>query len=33
MVSYRLEWKRSAEKDLHKIDRSRIPPIIHGLDN
>ena len=32
MASYKIEWKRSAEKDLRKIDRLRIPPIIEAVD-
>jgi hypothetical protein len=28
MASYRIEWKRSAEKDVRKIDPLRIPAIV-----
>jgi len=32
MASYKIEWKRSAEKDLRKIERFRIPPIMEAVE-
>lgn len=32
MASYRIEWKRSAEKDVRKLDPSRIPAIIQTVE-
>ncbi|MFH1955127.1 MAG: type II toxin-antitoxin system RelE/ParE family toxin [Pseudomonadota bacterium] len=32
MASYKIEWKRSAEKDLRKIDRLRIPLIMEAVE-
>ena len=32
MASYKVEWKRSAEKDLRKIDRLWIRPIIEAVE-
>jgi len=30
--TYKVEWKRCAEKDLRKIDRLRIPGIIEAVE-
>ena len=32
MASYSVEWKRSAEKDIRKIDPLRIPAIIQTVE-
>jgi len=32
MASYKVEWKRPAEKDLRRIDRLRIPSIVEAVD-
>lgn len=32
MESYRIEFTRSAEKDLRKIDRSRVAAILHKVE-
>ena len=32
MASYKIELKRSAEKDLRQIDRLRIPPIMEAVE-
>jgi len=32
MASYKIEWKRSAEKDLRKIERFRILPIMEAVE-
>ena len=32
MASCRIEWKRSAERDLRGIDREQIPRIIAAVD-
>ena len=32
MASYKVDWKQSAEKDLRKIDRLRIRPIIEAVE-
>ena len=32
MASYKVDWKRSAEKDLRKIDRLRIRSIIEAVE-
>ena len=33
MASCRIEWKRSAERDLRGIDRKQIPRIIAAVDS
>ncbi len=32
MASYRVDWKRSAERDLRGIDRKQIPRIVAAVE-
>jgi mRNA interferase RelE/StbE len=33
MVSYEVQWKHSAEHDLHKIDRKQIHKIVKAVED
>ena len=33
MDSYKVEWKKTAEKDIRKIDRRFIPRIINAIQS
>ncbi len=33
MGSYEIQWKRSAERDLHDIDRQYIPRIVKTIES
>jgi mRNA interferase RelE/StbE len=33
MTSYRIQWKRSAKKELKKLDKQIIPRILQAIEN